>query len=207
MDFSESWRAHHAGVEVDRNIWVKGWLKLIVVPATLLARVKVSPSSLTVLGFGFAVVTLWVSSLGVSRAGLVLCALLVLASSYFDGLDGAVAILRDRVSDFGSRLDRVADRLTEIAWVGMLAFFGCPIWLAVSALISTWGYEFFRWQRSKAGLLPVTFGERPVRVVITIMFLLAAAVIFNAAQWWVRASAVAWVVVALVGALQVARRR
>ena len=207
MNFLSTWQAHHAGVDVDRNIWIKSWLKIIFVPATILARLKVSPSFLTLVGLVFAGTAVWVANLGLSRPGLFLCALLVFASSYFDGLDGAVAILRDRVSAFGSKLDRAADRLTEVAWVVMLFFLGCPTWLAVSALSATWVYELLRWQKSKRGFLPVTMGERPVRVVITVMFLLAAAVLFGWASWWVSAAAVCWVLVALVGAVQVLKSR
>jgi CDP-diacylglycerol--glycerol-3-phosphate 3-phosphatidyltransferase len=207
MNFDERWQAHHSGVAVDRNIWVKGWLKAIVTPAKVLAKLKVAPSFLTFVGLIFAGLTIWVSSFGLSRSGLVVCAFLVFASSYFDGLDGAVAILRDRVSTFGSKLDRAADRLTEIAWVIMLALFGCPDWLAIAALLVTWGYEFLRWRRSKKALLPVTVGERPVRVVLTVMFLIAAAVLFGWATWWVSAAAVGWVLVALLGAAQVLKRR
>jgi len=207
MNFDERWQAHHSGVAVDRNIWVKGWLKVIVTPAKVLAKLKVAPSFLTFVGLIFAGLTIWVSSFGLSRSALVVCAFLVFVSSYFDGLDGAVAILRDRVSTFGSKLDRAADRLTEIAWVIVLALFGCPAWLAIAALLATWGYELLRWQRSKKALLPVTVGERPVRVVITVMFLIAAAVLFGWAIWWVSAAAVGWVVVALLGATQVLKRR
>jgi len=206
--FAARWQSHHGGVGIDANIWVRSWLALVVGPAKLLAAWRVSPSLLTFIGLGFSLATIWVASTGVSRGVLVGCALLVLASAYFDGLDGAVAILSDRVSDFGSRFDRVCDRLSEVSWLLMFLILGVPVWAAVAALCAAFFYEWARWRAGKAGQLRVglvTVGERPVRVAIVVMFLLGAAVLFDWNQGLLLVGVVAWVVVCVMGALQVSR--
>lgn len=207
-DFAARWQAHHGGVSIDANAWVRGWLALVMRPTALLVRLRVSPSMLTLIGFGLSLATIWVSAQGLARIGLFGCAVLVVASAYFDGLDGAVAILRDRVTDFGSRLDRVSDRLSELAWLVMFVIFGTPIWLAAAALVASWAYEWSRWRASAKGQLGVgviTVAERPVRVAIVVMFLLAAMLFVGWAQWWLVAGLVAWAAVCLVGACQVSR--
>lgn len=206
--FAARWQVHHGGVGVDANIWVRGWLASVVWPAKLLAGWRVSPSLLTFVGLGFSLATIWVASTGVSRGVLVGCALLVLASAYLDGLDGAVAILSDRVSEFGSRLDRVCDRISELAWLLMFSILGAPAWAALTALSAAFFYEWVRWRASKSGQLRVgliTVGERPVRVAIVVMFLIAAAVLFGWAQGILLVGLLAWVLVCLIGALQVSR--
>jgi phosphatidylglycerophosphate synthase len=116
--------------------------------------------------------------------------------------------MRNKVSELGSRLDRVSDRLSEMAWLLMFVFFSVPIWLALMALAAAWVYEWLRWRSSKGDRLVtgrVTVAERPVRVVIVVMFLLAAAVFIGWAQVWLVMAMIVWVGVCLIGSWQVTR--
>lgn len=207
-DFAAQWAAHHGGVQVNANLWVRGWLTLVIRPARMLAQWRVSPSLLSLIGLGFSVATVWVSIQGLSRFTLLTCSFLVIVSAYFDGLDGAVAILRDQVTRLGALLDRICDRLSELAWLSTMVFFGAPLWLGVTALLASWGYEWSRWRASVHGNLKpgaVSVAERPVRVAIVVMFLLAGAIFIGWSQWWLIAALVAWVVMCLVGVWQVSR--
>lgn len=207
-DFASKWQLHHGGVGVDANLWIKAWLRVIMGPAKLMARLGVAPSLLTAVGLVLSLSTVVVAYTGRERWHLVICALLVLASSYFDGLDGAVALLRDRVSAFGARFDRISDRLSEVCWVLMLMFFGGAFWLGVSALIASWSLEWVRWRASRSGLVDsglITVGERPTRVAIVASCMLAAAVFVQLTTFWANAALVALVLVGAIGIWQVRR--
>ena len=93
-------------------------------------------------------------------------ALLVLASLMVDGFDGAVAIIRKKMSAVGGVWDGIVDRVTELLWIGALYFGGISpaLLLVIWVLVATQEYG-----RAKLGHLvgnvlgTVTICERPVR--------------------------------------------
>ncbi len=82
-----------------------------------LARLGMTPTAMTLTGFVIAVV----GAIIIGRGGLVAGALVFLAGSALDGLDGAVARASNRVSARGGFLDATVDRLGEIAVLTGLA--------------------------------------------------------------------------------------
>lgn len=84
--------------------------------ARQLAKTGVSPNMLTLTGFCFGLAAFAALALQAYPAA----ALLVAVNRIFDGLDGAVARVEKRVSDFGGFLDIVTD---FIFYAGVVFFF------------------------------------------------------------------------------------
>ena len=84
-----------------------------------LARAGVTANHMTIAGF-FAAIP--VAAL-IATDYLVVGGILLLIASAFDTLDGAVARVRDEVTEFGAFLDSTPDRYVEVA------YFGALIWL------------------------------------------------------------------------------
>jgi CDP-diacylglycerol--glycerol-3-phosphate 3-phosphatidyltransferase len=88
--------------------WARSIAESIVRP---LARLGVTPNTITVLGFAFHVATATVLATGHLRIG----GALLLLSGLFDMLDGALARVAKSQSDFGAFLDSLLDRYSEAA--------------------------------------------------------------------------------------------
>ena len=135
---------------------VRGWLRLVHVVARLL---PVPPWVLTLASVAVAAGTLavrpWVA------------ALLVLLSALCDGLDGAVAVLRDQVTEWGGRLDTAADRVSDALFCAALVHAGAPWQLGVAAALAVLLFETFRRRP-----VVLTVGERPTRVIAVVAGLL-----------------------------------
>jgi CDP-diacylglycerol--glycerol-3-phosphate 3-phosphatidyltransferase len=86
----------------------------------LIARLGLTPSMLTWIGFGLNLMTAWF----LVRGEFLIGGVLVLASNLFDALDGSLARTTGRVSSFGAFLDSTLDRFSEAAlYLGLLLFF------------------------------------------------------------------------------------
>lgn len=159
---------------------VRRWLRLVLLVSRPL---RVPPWTVTLAGVGVTALALVVP--------LPVAALLVLLAGLLDGVDGCVAVLQDRASDRGRRLDHAADRVGEVLLGLLLWRAGAPWELALAAVLLGYAVEALR--RGPV----VTVAERPVRVLLTASALL------------VRPTACAAVLVALsvVGVLQVLRER
>jgi phosphatidylglycerophosphate synthase len=210
------WSATHGGVETARPGLVRGWLSVAYVAARPVARLGVAPSAVTALGVLVAGAVVPLAAAG-GRWPL-LVALVVLLSGLLDGVDGAVAVLTGRSSAWGSVLDAVADRCSDLAYVvGLLALTGWgPAWvrwLAAACGALTLLHEYLRSRAALAGLDDVgvvTVAERPTRVVVTLMCCLAAGVYPAAAEGWGQVALAAWASTGVVGLVQlgvVVRRR
>jgi phosphatidylglycerophosphate synthase len=164
------WTALHAGIEPGRSRWVSGWLALMYVLARPLARRGVLPDVVTAAGLWWALATLVVADAG-GRWPL-LAAWLLLAGGIADGLDGALAVLTDRVSAWGGVLDSVVDRLSDVVLVGAVATLAGDrplVWLAAAAAVTgLFTLEYLRARAAQMGaeLAVVTVGERATRLVL-----------------------------------------
>jgi CDP-diacylglycerol--glycerol-3-phosphate 3-phosphatidyltransferase len=210
------WSATHGGVDTARPGFVRAWLSVVYLAARPVARMGVPPSVVTGLG-----VLVACSVVPLALAGgrwPLLVALVVLLSGLLDGVDGAVALLNARSTAWGSVLDAVADRCSDLAYVvGLLALTGWgPAWvrwLAAACAVLTLLHEYLRSRAVLAGLDDVgvvTVAERPTRVVVTLMCCLAAATYPAAADRWGQVALAAWAATGVVGAVQLAvvvRRR
>jgi CDP-diacylglycerol--glycerol-3-phosphate 3-phosphatidyltransferase len=96
-------------------------------------------------------------------------AALVLLTALCDGLDGAVAIQRGRISRHGASIDHTADRVTDVLFGLALWHAGATGWIAVADVVMVLGYETSRSLARRRGMneAAVTAGERPIRVVVT----------------------------------------
>ncbi len=86
--------------------WARGLAEGIVAP---LARMGVTPNTVTVSGFAFNIITAAVLATGHLTTG----GALLFLSGMFDMLDGALARVAGRQTDFGAFLDSLLDRYGE----------------------------------------------------------------------------------------------
>src|SRR5438874_11415139 len=85
---------------------VKQFVTLIMLP---LARLGITPNTLTVLGLLLSIVT----ALVIAQGYLFVGGLLVVFAGIFDMFDGAMARVRDAATAFGAFLDSTLDRYSE----------------------------------------------------------------------------------------------
>ncbi len=171
--YLKQWSALHGGARPTGI--VGGWLTLVHALAAPLARLRVAPDLVTLVGLVIAVGAPVLAAQG--SPGAVLGAAAVIAlSGLVDSLDGAVAVLTGRTSRWGAVLDAVADRVSDAAFVAALWVTGAPGLLCVGAIGLGWLQEYARARAGGAGMTEVgvlTVNERATRVVVVVMFLLA----------------------------------
>ena len=103
------------------ELWTRQHVEKVVAPVgKALAWMRVRPAHLTVTGL---LVTL-VGAVVLAQGSVVVGALVILAGSALDGLDGAVARASGAASARGALIDSVSDRLGETAM-----FAACAFWL------------------------------------------------------------------------------
>jgi CDP-diacylglycerol--glycerol-3-phosphate 3-phosphatidyltransferase len=175
-DYFQAWATTHGGYDpATGNTLVRGWLALIYRLARPLADAGAPPAVVTAAAAGLPALAVPAAATGGRWA--LLAALVVAVSGLLDGLDGAVAILRARVSAAGFVLDSVADRVADGLFLAALWGLGAPGWLAVAAGAGVVLLEYTRARAGNAGfgeIGVVTVGERPTRVVVTAAGLLVA---------------------------------
>jgi archaetidylinositol phosphate synthase len=146
------------------------------------ARIAPSPTSWTTVGFFLAVLAgtaFWVSG----YAGEVVGGLLILASGFFDIVDGSVARVTGRVTKVGAFLDSTLDRVAEVAiFLGILVGGYSPSWWVLLALSLSLLVSYTRAKADSLGtsLSGVGIGERSERLLV-----LAIASILGLAYWGV----------------------
>ena len=173
------WQVQHRAPNVDPRqlLFVRQVLTLAYRLARPLARVGCSPDALTLWGVWLAGAVL-VAADGGGR-WVIVAAVLAIVSAMTDAVDGAVAALTDRATRYGFVLDSVVDRLSDVAFVLALLAAGGEPEAAGAAGVALFVLEYTRARAGSAGLGEVgviTVGERPTRVVITVLSLLAAGV-------------------------------
>jgi phosphatidylglycerophosphate synthase len=107
-EFFLAWSKLHGDAKVAGI--VKGWLSIAFPVSKALARIRVTPNALTILGLIFGVV-LYMNS------NALWAPLILVISLICDGIDGSLAIITSKSSKWGALLDSVVDRLTEVFWV------------------------------------------------------------------------------------------
>jgi phosphatidylglycerophosphate synthase len=199
-EYLRRWSDLHGGVSPSGL--VGGWLSLIYPLARPLAVRRVSPTVPTLLGVALALLALAAAGVGEPLVAVVL----VVLSAALDSVDGAVAVLTDRVSARGAVLDGLCDRISDLAYVGALWLTGAPAGWCVAGGAIALLHEQVRASARATGLTDVgavTISERPTRVIQTAAFLLGAGLYGPAAGDWATAGAMAWTVVGAVGFVQV----
>jgi len=207
--YLQQWSTLHGGARPTGI--VGGWLAVVHVVASPLARLRVPPDVVTLIGLAIACAAPLLAARG--GAGVLAAALIVALSGLIDSLDGAVAVMSGRTSRWGAVLDAVADRISDAAFVAALWVVGAPAGLCLAALLLCWLQEYARARAGAAGLTEVgvlTVNERPTRVVVVVMFLLASVARPGDDPGWATLGAGALVglgVIGLVQLLVVVRRR
>ncbi|MDO9380434.1 MAG: CDP-alcohol phosphatidyltransferase family protein [Nocardioidaceae bacterium] len=139
-----------------------------------LVRRHVSPDVVTLAGM---LVSAGVPLLAWVGGGWPLAAAVVaLLAAVVDGVDGAVAVADGSGSAWGRVLDPLADRVSDLLFLGALWLLGAPGWLCVALGALTLLHESVRSSGMVAGMRgvgAVTVWERPSRVIVTIAVCLA----------------------------------
>lgn len=206
--YFDGWAGLHGGYDPRSNVLVRGWLSLAYVLAGPLARARVAPDLLTVLG---VLVATGAAALATGGGWWLLGgALAVVLSALLDNLDGAVALLTGRTTRWGHVLDSVADRVSDVLYAVALWAAGAPGELCAAGAALMFLQEYARARAAAGGMAEVgvvTVWERPSRVIVTAAFLATAAALGDP---WPALGASAWVGLGAVGLVQllvVVRRR
>lgn len=206
--YLDRWATLHGGYDPRSNRLVRGWLALTYTVARPLAQARVSPHLVTLAGLGASG-----GAAAVAAGGgwwLWGAAALVVVAGLLDSVDGAVAVLRERVTRWGHVVDSVTDRAADLMFVLALGVAGAPWQPCVLAGALMFLLEYTRARAGVAGMTEVgvvTVWERPTRVIVTAAFLASAAALDDP---WPQLGAWAWVGLGTVGLTQllvVVRRR
>ena len=196
------WAALHAGVTPSAT--VRGWLAAVQRLAALRPVARTPPDVLSAAGVAVAAAAALVAAAG-GRWPL-LTAVLVVLVGVLDGLDGAVALRTGRARPLGAVVDAMADRVGDLLLAATLAVLGAPPTWGAAAAAMTLLHEYLRARAGAAGMPgpgAVTVAERPTRLVLVAVAALGAGVLPAGTPWtgwaWATVSAVAWVVVGVVG--------
>ena len=168
-EFFLFWSKLHGDAKVSGI--VKGWLSISFTVSKALAKMRVTPNELTILGLVFGIL-LYMNS------NAIWAPLILIISLICDGVDGSLAIITRQSSKWGALLDSVVDRLTEVFWVLALYSLGVDSKILITVLILALTQEYLRARAGGVGLKQVgvvTVAERPVRA----SFIFIALVAFN----------------------------
>ncbi|SDT64048.1 CDP-alcohol phosphatidyltransferase family protein [Actinoplanes derwentensis] len=210
-EYATAWSGLHGGFDPRKaSPVVRGWIRLAYRIGSWLGRHRVTPFTVTLAGLLLCLAVPLAALAG--PPGLALGAVLVLLASAADGLDGAVAVITDKITKTGFVYDSVADRLGEAAWLTAFWLAGVPGWLTVTAGAAGWLHEYIRARATTAGMPDigtVTIGERPTRVSVAITALIMAALAALIDPGWpalvLIAGATVWLTLQLAGLAQLTR--
>lgn len=196
------WSQLHGGADPSGRL-VGGWLAMVHALATPLVRMRMTPDAVTLIGLAVACAAPVLA--GIGQAGIVAASAVIAASGIVDSLDGAVAVMTGRTTRWGAVLDGVADRVSDAAFVAALWVAGAPAAVCVAAVGLGSLQEYARARAGAAGMSEVavlTVNERPTRVIVVVMFLLAGVARPGDAPGWPTLGAWALVCVGAVGLAQ-----
>lgn len=195
------WSAEHGGYDPRGNALAHTWLRLTYRCAVPVARWNVSPHVVTALGVVVCAVVPLLAAFG--GWWPLLAVPVIAASGLVDSVDGAVALIRGRVTRLGAVLDGLADRVGEGLYVLALWLLGAPAWLCVLGAALAWLQEYARARSGMTEIGVVTVWERPTRIIVTACALGFAAVAPSLAA---TVGAGAWVLLGAIGLTQFLRR-
>lgn len=155
---------------------------LLTPPARLLLRLRVSPNQITVAGLVLAFSASWLVVLGWHLAG----GMVFLFASVLDLLDGLLARLAQRVTEFGAFLDSALDRVGEGTMFAAIAYYFATqgeagaVSVVVLAMLGAMLTSYTRARAESLGLsCKGGVASRPERVVL-ITFGLATGLLLEA---------------------------
>ena len=166
-EFYLAWSKLHGDAKIAGV--VKGWLSISFPTSKALARIRITPNALTILGLVFGVLLYM-------NANVIWAPLILVISLICDGVDGSLAIITGKSSKWGALLDSVVDRLTEVFWILALYSLGVDSKILITVLILASAQEYLRARAGGVGLTQVgvvTVAERPVRASCVFIALVA----------------------------------
>jgi phosphatidylglycerophosphate synthase len=166
-EFFLAWSKLHGDAKVSGI--VKNWLSISFPVSKALAKIRVTPNALTILGLVFGILLYMNSS-------AIWAPLILVISLICDGIDGSLAIITRQSSKWGALLDSVVDRVTEVFWVLALYSLGVDSKILITVLILASTQEYLRARAGGVGLKQVgvvTVAERPVRASFIFIALIA----------------------------------
>ena len=205
-EYIAKWGQTHGGYDANASFLARNWLGFAYTFTRPLIAMRLTPNAITFLGLLISAVALWPAAVGGRWA--ILTALLFLKSGLFDQLDGAVALMTDSSTKWGAVFDAVCDRISDGVFLVAFWLLGAPVWACVLAGALMMLHEYLRARAAAAGMNEigvVTVWERPTRVIIAVMFSLAAGIFVGSADIWAREASFAWIVLGVIGLFQLTR--
>jgi archaetidylinositol phosphate synthase len=166
-EFNSRWSELHGGVEVQGVIAL--WLRISFWIARVLAFFRLTPNIVTTIGM-LSSFLIYFTTYTSQLIGLVIFSLIC------DGVDGSLAIYRNKTSKFGELYDSIADRITEAFWLMGATFVGVPMRWAIAIWVLGATQEYARARLASLGYSEigvVTPAERPVRAIFVIAITLS----------------------------------
>lgn len=157
--------------------------------AQIFVKTPITPNMLTLFGF---VLNIGVAVL-IATGHLVAGGIMVIVAGLFDMLDGALAKITNRVSDFGAFLDSVVDRYSEaVVLLGLFIYYypqpgnqGLINVVLIYAIL--FGSMMISYARARAGALniqnEVGLMARPERIVLIAIGLLFPTILLLPILW------------------------
>lgn len=161
-EFNRKWSDLHGGVEIQGVISL--WLRISYWIARGLSALRLTPNAITTIGL-FSSIAIYFTIFTSQLIALVIFSLIC------DGVDGSLAIYRNRVSKFGELYDSLADRVSEAFWLMGATFVGVPVRWAIAIWVLSATQEYARARLASLGYTEigvVTPTERPVRAIFVI---------------------------------------
>jgi CDP-diacylglycerol--glycerol-3-phosphate 3-phosphatidyltransferase len=207
-EYASTWAKLHGGFDPRQATpAVQIWLRMAYTVGIALARVRVPPNAVTLVGVLLCLVVP-ITAAG-SAAGPITAAVFVLLAAIADSVDGAIAVAASRSSRLGYVYDSLADRAGEAAWLTAFWLVGAPGVVVATAGGLSWLHENLRARAVSAGMREigaVTAGERPSRVAVAGVGLLLAGVAGlidpDFAPGVITVAAAVWVLLAAFGLVQ-----
>lgn len=157
--------------------------------ASIFVKTGITPNMLTVFGFVLNAVVAYLLATNHLVAG----GLMMLFAGLFDMLDGALAKITNKVSQFGAFLDSVVDRYSEaVILFGLLLYYYnqpsstglIPIILIYTILV---GSMMISYNRARAGALNIAnevgILARPERIILLAIGLLFPTILLDPILW------------------------
>lgn len=198
--YTQQWSTLHGGYVPKRRSLVNFYLRAMYATAAPFAKARIHPDAVS-LG---AVLIVACAPWAVYANQMLLAAALITLTGLLDGVDGAVAVMRGKVSRWGSVLDSLSDRASEALYVWALIVAGSPAPVLVVGLLMTVLQEYVRAKAGAAGATDigvVSVWERPTRIALAAMTLLGFVV--TSADIVLHTTAWVWLALACVGFVQV----
>jgi CDP-diacylglycerol--glycerol-3-phosphate 3-phosphatidyltransferase len=187
------WAQLHHGIDPGRVPLLLPWLRLMWRLAAPLAARRVPPTAVTLAGGCLAA-----AAVALAGAAPAAALVLVLLAAVCDGLDGALAVVADRVSRAGARADAVVDRTVDVAFAAVL--WRCGVWWPAAAVAGLLAVAVDLVRRLVRAPARITVGERPSWTICAALACASSAI--TDAHWPVLCCAGVWLALGVVAVAQ-----